>query len=155
MTITVRTKMLVTALAILAVSAPAHAASERTVVKHYVGAPSSAGLVFCGDPRFGGDGAGRSCFTVAAGDTALAVTIADTALVPVAGRIVFFGRETGIGQPPDELGAVSFCGATPAVAIPAGATHLDVEVGDRLERADRPCGDITMGTYGTVTAAFS
>ena len=133
---------------------PAHASVTRTVTKHYVGAPASVGVTFCGNPRAGADGTGRVCYLLAAGDVSMRATIGDGTGLPVAGRIVFFGRETGLTEPLDIVGEASFCGASGDVTIPAAATHLDVEVGDRAQAA-MPCGQLTSGTYGIVTAVFS
>jgi len=142
--------------ALLPAAAPttARASGERVVVKHYVGAPTSAGVTFCGDPRFGADGIGRDCYLLDAGETQMAVSIVDSADFAVAGRIVFFGVETGVGEPPDELGSVAFCNSVEGVAIPPAATHLDIEVGDHVDRTGMPCGTVTTGVYGTITARF-
>lgn len=140
-------------LPLLALTQPA-AAAERTVVKRYAGAPASVGVVFCGNPRAGADGVGRVCHNLAADDARLDVTIADTSGVPVAGRVLFFGRATGLGEPLDIVGTAYFCAAVTDVAVPAAATHLDIEVGDRFDQPQRPCGPPTVGTYGTVTTVF-
>jgi len=141
------------ALLLLAAS-PAQAAVTRTVTKHYVGPPASVGVTFCGNPRAGADGTGRVCYLLAAGETTMQATIADGTGLPVAGKVVFFGRETELTEPLDIVGEASFCGASAEITIPASATHLDVEVGDRAQ-APMPCGQLTSGSYGIVTAVFS
>ncbi len=131
---------------------PAHAA-DRVIVKHYVGAPTSAGLVFCGAPRSGADGAGRACVLTQPGETTIEIAIEDTVPAPVAGRVVFFGRETGLLEPEDILGSQRFCGRLDPIAIPDGTTHLDVEIGDRPGEA-MGCSTLTEGTYGSVTVTL-
>lgn len=151
-----RSKLVLSSLMLAAAAGavPANAAVTRTVTKHYLGAPASVGVTFCGNPRAGADGTGRVCYLLVAGETTMHATIGDGTGLPVAGRIVFFGRETELTEPLDVVGEASFCGASAEVAIPAAATHLDVEVGDRAQSV-MPCGQLTSGTYGIVTAVFS
>lgn len=146
--------LIVTAASLLASVPGARAEGERVVNKQYVGAPTSAGLVFCGAPQPVVDGSGRSCFNVGPAESEVSLAITDASGEAIAGTVIFFGKVTGNLEKADELGRSTFCGAASGVAIPAGTTHLDVEVGDRVG-AGQPCGRFTLGTIGYVTARIS
>lgn len=146
--------LIVIATSLLASVPGARADGERVVNKHYVGAPTSTGLVFCGAPQPVVDGSGRSCFNVGPAESEVSLSITDTSGEAIAGTVIFFGKVTGSLDKADVLGRSTFCGAASRVAIPSGTTHLDVEVGDRVG-ADQPCDRFTLGTIGYVTARIS
>lgn len=126
------------------------ASGWREVTKRYAGTPLAGGPVFCDSPRNGVDGFGRVCHTLIEGDDRIGVSIADNSGNWMAGRLVFFGDNTSVGEPPDEVGRVEFCNQIANVVIPARATHLDIEIGDRLDTITRPCVTFTRATYGRV-----
>lgn len=148
------TRVAVVAVAVVAAGG-GHGRAAPAQTRRYVQTPVDGLTLSCSRTNGRVDGTGRGCFNVEPGATAVSATITDDVVPgPIAGHVVFFGPDSGIKVEYPYLVKVPFCGSVADVAVPAGAIHFDVAVGDR--GVDAPaCAERTVGTAGTITVTQS